>query len=228
MVAGAVKGEPHANLRVTTSARLVGLSFDDGPTVADTPYVLGLLADAHARATFFDVGRFAALHPALVRRELRAGHEVANHTYDHIALTHAEAHSALRVPERTITREIALDRSALCRAGAPDPKLFRPPYGRGVFNREIEALAVAQGERIIGWDLALEHYIDNARPLPSSVAALLARVRPGSIILAHDGPGSRQRTITALPLLLGGLKRLGYRAVSITTLLRSNAVARSG
>ncbi len=223
----AVSGGPHANLHVMTSKRLVALSFDDGPTTASTPRVLGLLARAQARATFFDIGRLVALHPALVRREVSSGHEVANHTYTHAQLARQGAHGVLRLPEHSITREIALTRSALCRAGAPDPKLFRPPYGRGVFAAEVDALAAKQGERVVGWDLALEHFIDNPRSLRASVAALLARMRPGTIILAHDGPALRERTMSALPLLLEGLRRLGYRAVPIGTLLSSGVVVRA-
>ncbi len=218
---------PHANLHVAAATRLVALTFDDGPTVAYTKRVLAQLARAHAQVTFFAVGRSIALHPTLVSQELRSGHELANHTYTHVALAHAGSHSALRVTEGTITREIALTREALCRAGAPDPKLFRPPYGRGVFAAKLDALAAAQGERVVGWDLALDHYIDNSRPLRASVTALLARVRPGSIILAHDGPASRERTLHALPLLLAGLQRLGYRSVSITNLLRAGVVVPS-
>lgn len=223
-----VSGGPHANLRVLTTKRLVALSFDDGPTTAYTPRVLALLARAHARATFFDIGRLVAVHPALVRRELSSGNEVANHTYTHTQLAREGAHGALRLPKRSIIREIALTRSALCRAGAPDPKLFRPPYGRGVFAAEIDALAANQGERVVGWNLALEHFIDNPRPLRASVTALLARVRPGAIILAHDGPALRERTLSALPLLLQGLDRLGYRAVAVGKLLQSGVVVGSG
>lgn len=224
----ALRGGPHANVRVVTSKPVVGLSFDDGPTTAYTPRVLNMLARAGAHATFFDIGRFANRHPALVAREVRAHDEVANHTYTHIQLAREGAHGAIRLARRAITREIALTRIVLCHAGAQDPKLFRPPYGRGVFALEIDALAADQGERVVGWDLALDHFIDNRRALRVSVAALLGRVRPGSIILAHDGPALRERTIAALPSLLRGLRRLGYRVVTITDLLRSGAVVRSG
>src|SRR5215218_6021750 len=69
------------------AARVVYLTFDDGPTPTWTPRVLDLLTRYRARATFFVVGRSAATWPGLVRRAYRAGHGVGNHTWSHPRLT---------------------------------------------------------------------------------------------------------------------------------------------
>ena len=48
---------------------------------------------------------------------------------------------------------------------------------------------------------------------------LLSRVRPGTIILAHDGGiPDRTRTMQSLPQLLDGLTGSGYRIVSVSEL----------
>lgn len=50
--------------------------------------LLALMARHGATGTFFTVGWVAERHPALMRRIVAAGHEVASHTYDHVRITH--------------------------------------------------------------------------------------------------------------------------------------------
>src|SRR5437899_2654938 len=102
-------------------------------------------------------------------------------------------------------------------AGAPRPKLFRPP--KGLTDEVVGVLANANRYRTIFWDLTVEHFVDHAGVV-AGVDELLEKVRPGSIILAHDGGiPNRARTVHALPLLLRGLRARGYRIVSVSQLL---------
>ena len=83
-------------------------------------------------------------------------------------------------------------------------------------------IADADEYRTIFWELTLERFVNHAPDTSSAVQALLEGVRPGSIILAHDGGvPDRSRTIEALPALLEGLDRLGYRGVSVKDLLEA-------
>ncbi len=66
---------------------------------AATDRLLDLLARYDARATFFTVGWFAAREPALMRRIVAAGHELASHTWDHVRVTH-QARDAFRASVR--------------------------------------------------------------------------------------------------------------------------------
>lgn len=84
------------------------------------------------------------------------------------------------------------------------------------------AIAAAQGRPLIGWDLALEKAIDR-RGTRAGVRAIAARVRPGSIVLAHDGRIGRERTVIALPMLLTALRARGFRVVSVGELLRARS-----
>src|SRR5690242_5766871 len=70
---------------VTTSKRVVALSFDDGPSPF-TPGILAALARYRAHATFFVVGTQVERYPSLVRAERRAGDEIGNHTFTHADL----------------------------------------------------------------------------------------------------------------------------------------------
>jgi peptidoglycan/xylan/chitin deacetylase (PgdA/CDA1 family) len=91
----------------------------------------------------------------------------------------------------------------------------------------VGVIADAHRYRTIFWDLCVEHFVDHAPEMFMSVQDLLARVRPGSIILAHDGGiPNRTRTMVALPMVLDGLRARGYRIVDVTQLLKA-AHARS-
>jgi peptidoglycan/xylan/chitin deacetylase (PgdA/CDA1 family) len=212
--------EPHANLAVTTPRPWVALTFDDGPWPATTPAVLRTLGRFHAHATFFVIGLFAARYPALLRRERAAGHEVANHTLDHRPLADVAGGSRLRPAE--IRNEIDGGRNAICRAGLPAPAFFRPPYGHGMFSRRIAAEARAVGERTVGWDVALDRFLLSRPTIEAAVSGILAQVRPGTIILLHDGhvgKATHAGTLAALPRLLAGLRARGLEAVSLSRLL---------
>src|SRR5919201_1085733 len=63
--------------------RAAALTFDDGPSPANTPRVLDLLARERARATFFVVGECVEGREEILRRAVAEGHELANHTYSH-------------------------------------------------------------------------------------------------------------------------------------------------
>jgi peptidoglycan/xylan/chitin deacetylase (PgdA/CDA1 family) len=212
--------EPHANLVVTTERPWVALTFDDGPWPTTTPAILRTLRRFHAHATFFVIGRFAARYPGLVRRERAAGDEVANHTFDHRPLT--DLAGALRMRPAEIRREIDGGRKAICRAGLPAPAFFRPPYGHGLFSRQIAAAARAVGERTVGWDVALDRFLLRRPTIEEAVPGILAQVRPGTIILLHDGRvgnATHTGTLAALPRLLAGLRARGLEAVSLGRLL---------
>jgi peptidoglycan/xylan/chitin deacetylase (PgdA/CDA1 family) len=205
--------------RVQTDRPIVALTFDDGPDPRFTPTVLDLLRRHRARATFFLIGQNALAHRDLVARELEEGHEIGDHTFDHPEL---ELLAADQVDE-----EIERGADAIRDAGAPRPTLFRPP--KGLTDEVVGVLADAERYRTIFWELTVEHYV-NHMPVDEGVERLLERVVPGTIILAHDGglPNridphgqNRTRTLEALPALLEGLDRKGYRVVDVSELLRA-------
>jgi peptidoglycan/xylan/chitin deacetylase (PgdA/CDA1 family) len=210
--------QPDGVLRVDTTSPVVGLSFDDGPDPKYTPMVLDVLEQKGARATFFVVGVNALAHRDLLARALAAGHSVGNHTFDHVSLE--------TLDPAAVASEIDRGEQAIVDAGAPRPHLFRPP--RGLTDEVVAVFADAERYRTIFWTLAVEHYVLHA-PVAVAVERILARVRPGDIVLAHDGghiavPGAptldRSSTVAALPLLLDGLSARRLEVVDIPTLLR--------
>ena len=195
--------------RVSVRERVVALSFDDGPDPRWTPRVLSLLGRYQASATFFVTGRNADAHPALIEREVALGEEVANHTYSHPYL--------VRLPAAAVQTEIERATEAIQRAGAPRPTLFRPPYG--MLDATIVNTVRRNRLQLVLWSITVERYLDQGT-IKTEVARILSAIRPGSIILAHDGGvPDRSRTLTALPILLQGLRERGYQTISVGQLL---------
>ena len=199
-------------VRVDTDEKIVALTFDDGPDPRWTPRVLELLAQYHAHATFFEVGKNVIVHPDLVHAVLDGGNEIGDHTWDHPDLE--------IMPTVQISQEISQGANAITQVGAPPPKYFRPP--KGLTDEAVGVLANANQYRTIFWDLCLERFVDHAGDMPDAVLDMLTRVQPGSIILAHDGGiPDRTKTMKTLPMLLQGLKARGYKMVDVTQLLKA-------
>lgn len=201
-------GKEGALFAVRTHDKVVALTFDDGPDPRWTPAVLAMLRAHHAHATFFLVGEHALAHRDLVADLLADGHEIGNHTFDH---PHLPA-----LGDAAIREEIARGEQAIVDAGAPAPTLFRPPIG--LTDERVAAATRDAGLRTVLWRGCVEHFV-NHQPVAVGVSRMLDGVRPGAILLAHDGGiPDRSRTMQALPLLLDGLKARGYRVVTVSDL----------
>lgn len=181
----------------------VGLTIDDGPDPEDTPRLLDLLDRHRARAVFFLVGTRAERHPELVAEILRRGHEVAHHTHTH------PLGFFWCAPASRVRAELDQATAALRRAGA-EPRWFRPPVGiKNVFLRRELA---ARGLACVGWSLRSR---DCQGRDPSRIAArVLRRVRPGDLILLHEGGSVRPAVrVAAIAQVLAGLDARGIRCV---------------
>src|SRR3954469_13772632 len=199
--------------RVATNQKVVALTFDDGPDPRWTPRVLDLLAAHGDHATFFQIGTNALAHRDLVTRLLQSGNEIGNHTLAH---PHLPTLSTARIRD-----EIRDGSNAVVEAGAPRPMMFRPPIG--LTDGRVAAASAAQGLRTVFWGACVEHYV-NHNDVAAGTRNLLAKVRPGMIILAHDGGiPDRTRTMQSLPMLLDELRRQGYRVVTVSELLAVGA-----
>src|SRR5438309_9172324 len=200
-VVGGLALDRHRPAGAATVPHAVALSFDDGPDPHYTPDVLRILRSFGARATFFMVGVNALAHRDLVRACLAGGHEIGNHTFDHADLA--------RLDRAGVQAELRAGAEAIVEAGAPPPDLFRPPRGRS--DAIVHEVAAAEGYETFLWHVCVEHYVHRAGGVKKGVRALLEDVRPGTIILAHDGghveaagrpTWNRRSTVQALPLLL--------------------------
>ncbi|MFG3049897.1 polysaccharide deacetylase family protein [Kitasatospora sp. NPDC048239] len=179
----------------------MALTFDDGPGTA-TGQVLDLLAQYGAKATFCQIGRQAAANPAMVRRILAAGHRLCDHS-----VHHPQPFAAL--PHDRAGYEISAARDMIVQAGGPGTRVgwFRAPGGG--FTADNQRIAAELGMRPLGWSVDPR---DWSRPgVPSIVSAVQSQLRPGGVVLLHDGGGDRSQTVAALRQLLPWLVAQGYR-----------------
>jgi len=192
--------------RAEVSDRVVALTIDDGPEARYTPSVLDTLERHHVRATFFVVGEAAEAQPALLRREIAQGCEVAAHTWDHPHMAGLSADEA--------RREVQRGASAIELITGRKPRYFRPP--RGVVTTAAVDAAKSLGMRTVLWSACLEH--SGLRTPEAEAKRVLDLVHPGDIILMHDGLGDRRGSVLALDALLDGLQERGYRVVTLSEL----------
>lgn len=183
----------------------IALTFDDGPHATLTPKLLDLLAAHHMRATFFVVGKNAADHPDILRRAIREGHEIANHSWSHPDLG--------KMSDEAVRRELKKTDDAIFAAIGKRPTLLRPPYG-SITPRQKRWIHDDFGYRIIIWDV---DPLDWKRPGPTVVCSrILKETRPGSIVLSHD---IHLPTIEAMPATFDQLDRKGFKSVTVSELL---------
>ncbi|MEY2548441.1 MAG: peptidoglycan-N-acetylglucosamine deacetylase [Verrucomicrobiota bacterium] len=183
----------------------IALTFDDGPNATLTPKLLDLLAARHLKATFFVVGQNAADHPDILKRAVREGHEIANHSWSHPNLG--------KMSDEAVRRELQKTDDAIAAAIGKRPTLLRPPYG-SITARQKKWIHEEFGYRIIIWDV---DPLDWKRPGPSVVTArILKETKAGSIVLAHD---IHPPTIEAMPATFDQLMKKGFKSVTVTELL---------
>lgn len=186
--------------------REIALTFDDGPGPY-TPAILAALALAHAPATFFEVGFMLRWFHASTSAMVANGDPIGDHT---------ELHRPMSTLSLGDQRNELLDQAAvISQAGAPFPRLFRPPYG--VYNANTLGLLHKYGMLMVMWTVDSGDYL---RPgVESIVQTVVAGARPGAIILMHDAGGDRQETVAALPEIIKALRARGYRLVTVPRLL---------
>ena len=190
--------------RLPTRERAVALTFDDGPSPQTTPLVLASLRERGVKATFFVLGDAVDRSPELLRQIVAEGHVVGVHAYRHRPFVGRSLGS--------LRDEIRRTREAIARAcpAATVPVLLRPPHG----FKSLRALRAARrmGCRLVAWNLDARDYRERD---PVRIAAnVTERLRPGSIVLLHDGPDNAA-TADALALLLPALQTRDYRCVPL-------------
>jgi len=189
----------------------VALTFDDGPNPRETPRLLRLLESLQVQATFFLVGRHVHRHPNLAAEIAAGGHEIGNHTHHHVALPF--------LPGRLLLRELDGASRRIHSATGHWPRLFRPPLGW--FNRSTLRKLEQHGYRPVLGDVYPQ---DCKRPgAPVIARRVVERVRPGSIVILHDGVAfgrsDRSQSTDAVAMVVESLRDKSYRVGTVGRLL---------
>lgn len=211
--------EQDPRLKAAALARVVGpipvtdnsvaLTIDDGPHPMVTTAVLDILRKYGVKATFFVVGEKVEECPELLRRMADEGHEIGNHTYDHPRLS--------QVPEGEALAQIRACALAVGKVCGQSMHLLRPPGG-GIAPNVLRA-ATAANCSVVLWT----HNTNDWLKLPAEQIAEngLRDLRPGSIILMHQGDMESAR---ALPFLIEGAQARGLRLTTVGDMLSKSPV----
>ncbi len=194
-----------ARFQAATTRRVVALTFDDGPS-AVTTRIVAQVRRARQRATFFVVGREIAGREAALAQMTRAGDAVGNHTWDHADVSAGDAAAA---------GELLWTSRAIRRVTGRPPCVMRAPYGRT--GPGLLAAARRQGMVVSEWSVDPQDW--RSPSAARTARAVLSALRPGAIVLLHDGGPRARETLAALPRILRGLHRRGYRSVTVPQLL---------
>jgi len=194
------------------NTRSIYLTFDDGPSPSATPGILSTLSGRNVPAAFFMIGAHAESFASIAREVAGAGHEIGNHTQRHRKLH-------LRGP-RVVRAELEEAHARLVDITGRSPRTFRAPHGYR--NPFVTAEARRLGYSVIGWSFGVW---DTALPGAGEIRRRVrARLRPGSIVLLHDGDGydargDRSQTADALPGIIDDAMNAGFAIRPLSELL---------
>ncbi len=173
--------------------KTIYITFDDGPVPEITPAVLDVLDKYQVKATFFCVGENVAKHPDVYAEILKRGHQVGNHTYNHL--------KGFAYPIQFYIDNVEKAATYI------DSNLFRPPYGR---IRPLQLNALLKKYKVILWDIITRDYNPNLTPeyIMKNIKKLS---RSGSIVVFHDSIKAEKNMFAVLPEAIEFWKSEGYK-----------------
>ncbi|MCA8962204.1 MAG: polysaccharide deacetylase family protein [Planctomycetes bacterium] len=174
------------------------LTYDDGPDPRATPALLDLLREHRVRAHFFLVGERVDRHPELARRIVEEGHDVGSHSQAHSRWTNFFFAGQL-------SREIERSQTAIERATGRRALHYRPPHG--LLNHATGPVASRLDLEIVGW--TIRSFDTGRRSTEQIVTRVARRLRPGAIILLHDGGQDPERVVAITRGILDAIDRRG-------------------
>ncbi len=203
----------------------LALTFDDGPDPKWTPRILDILKRENVKAAFMVIGEQAQENVGLLKRYVREGHEIGNHTFTHPDIS--------EISPRQVEWELNLTERLFASKLGVQPLYFRPPYSIDQEPDTNDQAAPAEriqqmGYTIIGDKIDTSDWDEHPRKTPQEITASVLnqldamKQKPwlaGSIILLHDGGGDRSATVAALPLLIDTLRSKGYELVPVSELM---------
>lgn len=201
LFAPSAQGICRTHTHFVTDHPAVWLTIDDGPDEDDTPRILDLLDRHGARATFFVIGERAARTPDLVREIVRRGHTIGHHTHTHPAWTFWCA------SPRRLAAELDATINTLNAAGIR-PHWFRPPVG--IKHLLLEHALAVRELRCVGWTARSgDCHTDSPEQIVDTLEPCL---KPGAILLLHEGPSVRPSVrVRGIALLLDALAARGLK-----------------
>ena len=183
--------------RMDKTKPVIYLTFDDGPIPDLTPWVLDVLKQYHVKATFFCVGENITKNPEIFKRILQEGHQVGNHTFNHLK-------------GWKVSQSDYLDNIEKCQQFTKT-NLFRPPYGR---IKKSQFKALSEKYKVVFWDV-LSHDYDKLVSPKKCLDNSIKHTRNGSIIVFHDNIKAQNNLNFVLPQYIEHFLKLNYKFATL-------------
>jgi len=203
--------------RADTAEKVVALSFDDGPNPVYTPEILKILAEFGIPATFFLVGRHVEKYGSIARDVKEQQHEIGNHTFNHKMMPFLN--------DAEIETEVSRTHASIQEKTGSTPRYLRPPMG--LFTKRTVTKTAKEGYKTIVGDV---YPRDPGKPGKKRlVQRILRRVKPGSVIILHDGGNTknvdRSQTVACVKEIIPNLLEKGYRFSTLTGMFGTESSA---
>ncbi|MDF3036356.1 MAG: polysaccharide deacetylase, partial [Paucimonas sp.] len=195
----------------------IALTIDDGPDPEVTPQVLDLLDRHGVKATFFCIGDRASRYPDMCRDIIARGHDVENHSQSH-------SHCFSVMGPTGLKREVGKGQATLEQITGVRPRFFRAPAG--LRNPFLDPVLHRLGLRLAAW--TRRGYDTRTGDAGLIAQRLLKDLRPGAILLVHDGncarsPEGRPVILDVLPLVFAAADRANLRFITLSAALHSTS-----
>ncbi len=201
------------DVKPKTNQEFVALTFDDGPDPEITPQILKILKAEKIKATFFVLGQKVQTYPQIAKQIVADGHQIANHSFAHQWFAGFKFGKSINedfIKTQTIIKDLT----------GQSPKLIRTPHGFAStwFLKSIKQ----KGLTPVFWNLDSGDWISKATG-QKVIDQVIKNVKPGSIILMHDGQdfkiGHQKQTAEALPQIIDKLKSRGFEFKTVSNLI---------
>ncbi|OGR52251.1 MAG: hypothetical protein A3I11_05355 [Elusimicrobia bacterium RIFCSPLOWO2_02_FULL_39_32] len=193
--------------------KAIALTFDDGPGESSLK-VLELLDHYQVKATFFMNGDQVELRPELAKEVLKRGHEIGDHTYSHINFYAYEKKFGLEKTKLKVKEEIQKSRDLIVQATGKSPELCRMPHG---YHRAwMKEIAKEFNICLVNWTFGKDWLKISEDRLSKEY---LQNLKPGAILLFHDGGRHREKTLNLLPLIIEEAKKRDFSIITVNQIL---------
>jgi peptidoglycan/xylan/chitin deacetylase (PgdA/CDA1 family) len=196
----------YRRVKLKGNEKLIALTIDDGPWPKTTAAMLDIFQQNNVKATFFWVGASLKNNQEIAKKLVAAGHAIGNHTW---------SHSTKPMNPITAKNEIECTAQLIYTTTGVKTSLFRPAGGR--LNNGLSAYAKTQNYAIFKW--SVNSGDTNSSDPQFIINNVIKGIKPGAIVLLHDGRGDRTATVKALPEIIRELKQQNYQFVTLPELL---------
>lgn len=208
---------PKYTWNLPTEDKVLYLTFDDGPTPLITKWILDVLDQYQAKATFFCIGNNIEKHPAIFQEILKRDHVVGNHSYNHPIgwKTSTEAYvENVKQTQDIIDYQLESSGTNTYQKDAFGKvnNLFRPPYGR--ITKAQGRKLMALDYKIIMWSiLTFDWSLKTTKE--KCLRHVIKNAKRGSIVVFHDSEKASANMQYALPKTLEHFSKKGFTFKSL-------------